>query len=192
MAGSSQLSIAALPHPDRDVRALGFDVTHPYVELCWGAVIGPSATMILRRLPMLWAERDPVVADADELGRSLGLHGRGARAGTFGRALDRLTNFQLATWIETGESIGVYTHVPALSTGRLQRLPRWTQHVHSQLLTASRVVDGVDQRPAMATGDRGRLAAYVRASNPGAPTQTTAGLVESASTRPPAGRTPSK
>jgi hypothetical protein len=132
---SGQLEILALPHPDRVVRQrLGFDLTHPYVEQCWGALIGPSGVLVLRRLPTLWAEREPAAVDTHEFARSLGLGGGSGPNGSFTRALDRLTQFQLATWIERGAALGVYTQVGPVSEGRMRRLPSWTRDTHARLV----------------------------------------------------------
>ena len=75
MENSDVLELAAAPHPDPRVCRAGFDLTHPYVEQCWGAVIGPSGLAIMRRLPVLWTEREPARIGADELAHSLGLGG---------------------------------------------------------------------------------------------------------------------
>jgi hypothetical protein len=47
------LAIHAVPHPNPKVRRVGFTLDDPYVEQVWAAVIGPSALLVLRRLPML-------------------------------------------------------------------------------------------------------------------------------------------
>jgi hypothetical protein len=60
------LAIHAVPH--RKVRRVGFPLDDPYVEQVWAAVIGPSALLVLRRLPVLWLEREPAVVDLRELG----------------------------------------------------------------------------------------------------------------------------
>jgi hypothetical protein len=60
-----------------------FALDDPYVEQVWAGVIGPSAVLALRRLPVLWREREPALVDLRELGQSLGLgpslHRAGAR-----------------------------------------------------------------------------------------------------------------
>ena len=59
--------------PQPQGAAVGFALDDPYVEQVWVGVIGPSALLVLRRLPVLWHEREPAVVDLSELGQSLGL-----------------------------------------------------------------------------------------------------------------------
>jgi CGNR zinc finger len=58
-----------------------FALDDPYVEQVWAGVIGPSAVLALRRLPVLWREREPALVDLRELGQSLGLGPSLHRAG---------------------------------------------------------------------------------------------------------------
>jgi hypothetical protein len=60
------LAIHAVPHPHPKVRRLGFTLEDPYVEQVWAGVIGQSALLVLRRLPVLWREREPAVVDLRE------------------------------------------------------------------------------------------------------------------------------
>jgi hypothetical protein len=60
---------------------VGFALDDPYVEQVWAGVIGPSALLVLRRLPVPWREREPAVVDLRELGQSLGLGPSLARSG---------------------------------------------------------------------------------------------------------------
>jgi hypothetical protein len=79
------LVIRAVPHPNPKVRRVGFTLDDPYVEQVWAGVIGPSALLVLRRLPVLWREREPALVDLRELGQSLGLGPSLARSGARGR-----------------------------------------------------------------------------------------------------------
>ena len=47
------LAIHAVPHPNPKVQQVGFALDDPYVEQVWAGVIGPSAVLVLRRLPVL-------------------------------------------------------------------------------------------------------------------------------------------
>lgn len=132
----NQLELHARPHPDARVRRLGFDLTHPYVEQCWGAVLGPSGVAILRRMPVLWAHQEPVLAPADALAQALGLGSGTGQHGLFHRALDRLAMHHLAEWTEPGRSIAIYTEVEPLTDHRLTRVPEWTRDAHERLLGA--------------------------------------------------------
>jgi len=135
------IELHARPHPDPRVRRLGFDLTHPYVEQCWGAVIGPSAVVILRRLPVLWAQHEPAQFPADALAASLGLGLGAGQNGRFHRSLERLSQFRLAEWIERGTALAVYTEVTPFSASRVARVPEWTREAHERLLGAH--LDGI-------------------------------------------------
>ena len=148
MENSDVLELAAMPHPDRRVRQVGFDLTHPYVEQCWGAVIGPSGVAIMRRLPVLWIEREPARVRADDLGRSLGLGAGGGQNSRLQRSLERTVRFGLAEWAEPGRVLGVYTDVPPLRGRRLEQLPEWSRRAHDRLLSAH-----VDHLVSVGTGN---------------------------------------
>lgn len=134
MDNRDALTFTPVDHPDPRVQRVGFDLTDPYVEQCWGPVIGPSATLLLRRMPTLWTERVPATITHGELARSLGL---GAGAGPNSRlmhSIDRVVRYGLATWHEEGRSLDVYLQAPGLEPHRLDRLPEWTQRAHERLL----------------------------------------------------------
>ena len=136
---TGRLTIVTMSHPDARVRqGVGFALTHPYVERCWGAIVGPSGTMLLRRLPQLWAEREPAVVEVEEFARTLGLSGQGGERSIFHRTLDRLTNLHLAVWTDTGAAIGVYAKLPPIRWQRVARLPTATQRDHLRLLGDAR------------------------------------------------------
>ncbi len=134
MENHDVLTFTPVDHPDARVQRVGFDLTDPYVTQCWGPVIGPSTTLLLRRPPTLWTERVPATITDGELARSLGL---GAGAGANSRlmhAMDRAVRFGFATWHEEGRSLDVFLRAPGLEPYRLDRLPEWTQRTHERLL----------------------------------------------------------
>jgi hypothetical protein len=127
------LAIHAVPHPNPKVRRVGFALDDTYVEQVWAGVIGPSALLALRRLPVLWREREPALFDLRELGQSLGLGPSLARSGRTWRTIERLVGFGMAYWLP-GRELGVRTEVAPLSGRQLARLPEWTRQVHDRLL----------------------------------------------------------
>ena len=136
MENRDVLTFTPVEHPDPRVQRVGFDLTDPYVEQCWGPVVGPSATLLLRRMQTLWTERVPATITHGELSRTLGL---GAGAGANSRlmhSIDRLVRYRLATWHEHGQSLDVYRQAPGLSPHHLERLPEWTRQAHERLLGA--------------------------------------------------------
>lgn len=138
------LSFTPVDHPDLRVQRVGFDLTDPYVEQCWSAVVGPSATLLLRRLPTLWVAQVPAEIDPGELSRTLGL---GAGTGEHSRltnAFRRLARFDLATPAAAGAGLDVYTQVAPLSPRQLARCPEWTRDTHERLFGAH--LDRIDDR----------------------------------------------
>lgn len=127
------LCFTPVDHPDARVQRIGFDPTDPYVEQCWSAVIGPSSTLLLRRLPALWVARVPAEIGASELSQSLGL---GAGVGEHSRlvsTLERLARFGLARPAPDGAGLDVFRQVPPLSPRQLARVPEWTRDTHERL-----------------------------------------------------------
>lgn len=130
------LAFTPVDHPDERVQRIGFDLTDPYVEQCWSAVVGPSATLLLRRLPSLWVERVPAEIGASELSRSLGLGvGVGERS-RLTNTLDRLVRFRLARPSPDGAGLDVYRQAAPLSPRHLDRVPQWTRGTHERLFSA--------------------------------------------------------
>ncbi len=135
------IELTAQPHPNPQIRRVGFDLTDPYVEQCWGAILGPSGVAILRRLPVMWSQEEPLRVDSGDLGRSLGIGSPKAGGARVIRTLDRLEDFGLARWTDPDQAIQIYTHVPALTDRQLDRLPAWTHRAHHSLLAAH--IDGL-------------------------------------------------
>jgi hypothetical protein len=144
------LTVSPAHHPNPKVRRLGFELTDPYVEQCWSGVIGPSSTLLLRRMPALWVERVPAVMPASELSRSIGL-GAGTNSNSrFGATLKRLADFHLIRHAgPSGDHFEVFVEVSPLTPRQLVRLPKWTRATHERLFSAH--LDGLtvnDQRHA--------------------------------------------
>lgn len=137
MENTDVLTFTPVDHPDDRVRRLGFDLSGPYLEQCWGPMLGPTATLVLRRMPTLWAERIPAVINREELGRSLGIGpGKGTNS-TLSHTLDRVVRFGFARWHGFEQSLDVAVHVPVLKPHQVARLPEITQRTHEALLGAA-------------------------------------------------------
>ncbi|KAA0235954.1 MAG: hypothetical protein EDR02_02015 [Actinobacteria bacterium] len=137
------LRFTPIDHPDARLQRIGFDLSDPYVEQCWSAVVGPSSTLLLRRLPVLWVARVPAEIGASELSRSLGL---GVAAGERSRlmsTLQRLVHFGLARPVSDGAGLDVYHQVAPLSPRQLARLPQWTRDAHERLFGAH--LEGIER-----------------------------------------------
>jgi len=142
------LKFTPVDHPDARVRRIGFDLTDPYVEQCWSAVIGPSSTLLLRRLPTLWVNQVPAEIDAAELSGSLGLGAGVGERSRLASTLDRLVNFGLARTAPDSAGLEVYRQVPPLTQRQLARVPEWTRAAEERLLGAhlTQVDDSVRHR----------------------------------------------
>lgn len=128
------LQFTPVDHPDARVQRVGFDLTDPYVEQCWSAVIGPSSTLLLRRLPTLWVERVPAELSAVDLSRSLGLGAGLGKRSRLADTLDRLVYHRLARPSTDRTGLDIYRQVPPLAGQQLERVPQWTRNTHQRLL----------------------------------------------------------
>ena len=130
------LTFTPVEHPNVRVQRVGFELTDPYVEQCWSAVVGPSSTLLLRRLPALWIDRVPAEIGASDLSRSLGLGVGVGRQSRLANTLNRLVQFGLAVPAVDGTGFDVRRQVAPLSSRQLERAPEWTRDTHERLLDA--------------------------------------------------------
>ena len=130
---TEHIAIHAASHPVPQVQRAGFSLDHPYLDHCWAPVLGPSGTLLLRRLPWLWKQAAPVEMPLVELSRSLGLGAGTGRNSPARRTIERLVGFRLASWRGPGD-LDVYVVVPPLSPRQLDKLPAVTRRHHDQLL----------------------------------------------------------
>lgn len=130
------LHFTPVDHPDTRVQRVGFDLTDPYVEQCWSAVVGPSSTLLLRRLPALWVAQVPAEIDASELSQSLGLGSGVGENCRLVNTLQRLVRFGLAEPAADGAGLDVYRQVAPLEPRQLARLPEWTRDTHDRMFGA--------------------------------------------------------
>lgn len=102
MQNHTVLTFTPVDHPDAHVQRVGFDLADPYLEQCWGPVIGPSATLLLCRMSTQWSDRVPATITQGELARSLGL-GAGTLANSrLVHAVDRTVRFGFASGTSKG------------------------------------------------------------------------------------------
>lgn len=130
------LTFAPVNHPNPQVRRVGFDLSDTYVEQCWSAVVGPSAVVLLRRMPELWRHEVPARIRADELSRSIGLGASTAPNSRLCATTDRMVKFGLARRGTQRDHLDVYLEVAPLHANQLERLPEWTRATHDRLLDA--------------------------------------------------------
>lgn len=126
----AQLAFIPTVHPDPDVARAGFDLAHPYLEQCWTPVLGPTATLMLRRIPSLvWGDRRVAAVPVDELAATLGVN-----TSAVGQAVRRLEAEYFLNPVARN-TFEVYTTAGPLTADLLDRLPYPVHRSHKQLIT---------------------------------------------------------
>jgi hypothetical protein len=119
------------PWDDRIVDHLGHDPRSAYVEMFWLPILGPSTTLLLRRIAtLLDQEPDGTEVELAGIARSLGLGTQGGKRSAFVRAIDRSTQFGLAQQLGPSR-LAVRRKVPPLTQRQVVRLPQPLQGQHS-------------------------------------------------------------
>jgi hypothetical protein len=136
---------------DPVVDRVGHDPRSAYVETFWLGVLGPSTTLLLRRLAAeLDAQPSGFDLDLAETSQSLGLGGTRGRHSAFLRAIDRSTTFRLAR--RSGrDGLQVRRHLPPLTLAQVKRLPTTVQDAHDEWNRAE-----LTRHDVQATHDRAR------------------------------------
>jgi hypothetical protein len=150
--------IQVRPWADPWREANGFPAHSAYVELVWSGRLGPTATLLYRRLGGL-ARACPEGASIDvaDLGAGLGL-GRGdGRWSPLARSVGRLVVFGAARW--DGDTLEVRRALPPVTTASLARLGPTAQRIHAAEMARRSVPDphggggpGVQRRAARSLG----------------------------------------
>lgn len=130
------LRFTPIDHPDTRVQRAGFELTDPYVEQCWSAIVGPSATLLMRRMPALWIAQVPAESNIVDLSRSLGLGAGTGERSRLANTLNRLVRHGLARPSPDSTGFDVHVQVAPLNRAQLERVPRWTRDTHDRLLGA--------------------------------------------------------
>lgn len=122
------VSIGSMPHPSAAVNRVGFPLDHPYVEQCMLPWLGPTSVLVMRRLPALWKEGDPVRMPSEELAGLFGV-----RWGQMSRTLDRLAQFGLGRRA-TADRLHVFDRCAPLPERLLSRQPEPSREAHHRLI----------------------------------------------------------
>ncbi len=117
------------PADDPVLASLGHDPRSDYVETFWLPILGPSATLLVRRIA-LGLERCPDGFDIDthHWAEELGLGSRGGKHSPLWRSIDRLCRFGLAR--RNGPRLVVHRQVPPLTLRQVERLPAHLRRRH--------------------------------------------------------------
>lgn len=131
-AGPNRLSgqIRVVPWPDPILEQVGHDPRSDYVERFWLAVLGPSATWLVRRFAGD-LDRSPqgYTVDLAHAARSMGLGTKGGRHTPFLHSVERTCEFGLARYLST-DVLAVRRRIPPLTRHQQARLPQPLREEH--------------------------------------------------------------
>ena len=128
--------------PERDDQS--HDPRSAYVETFWLPIIGPSTTLLLRRLADEFdAEPQGFEIECSDLSREIGLGHRLDRRSSFSRTLERCAKFNLVRL--EGEVLLVRRRIPSLSYRQTSRLSERLQALHASW-TLEPADDGAHRR----------------------------------------------
>lgn len=128
------------PEQDDD----GHDPRSAYVETFWLPIVGPSTTLLLRRLADEFdGAPEGFEIDCVSLSRDIGLGPRMDRRGSFGRTLERCEKFHLLQ--QQGDLLYVRSKIPRLSYRQVNRLSPRLQALHNSW-TIEPADDGAQRR----------------------------------------------
>ncbi len=142
------------PWIDPLVDALGHDPRSQYVEQYWVAILGPSATLLIRRLAaQLDVAKTGFVIEPSQWAVEMGLGVRGGKNSPFWRSLDRLARFGATR--RAGKHLAVRRKLPPLTLRQTDRLPPALAERHrAYLATTVAASDALSSAPAMAEADQ--------------------------------------
>ncbi len=125
------------PWPDPLVEAHGFDPLHPYIEFCWTARLGPTATLLYRRLGVAVINNpDGREFDLVDLAVSLGLGEGLGRHSLLAKAMSRLCRFDAARW--QSDDYAVRRALAPLPARELCRVSLSARHAHQAITEGGR------------------------------------------------------
>jgi hypothetical protein len=121
--------LQVIPLVDAVIDSLGHDPRSLYVEQYWLSILGPSATLLLRRLAAgLEEQPDGFELDPVEWALELGLGARGGKHGPFWKSIDRACRFGMAQ--RNGELLAARRYLPPLNARQVGRLPDHLRRAH--------------------------------------------------------------
>jgi hypothetical protein len=134
------------PWPDEVIDRLGFDPRSPYVERFWLGVLGPSTTLLLRRIATEFdTSPEGFELPLSDTARALGLGDRSGRHAPFFRCIDRSITFEMAQATGPAE-LAVRRRLPPLSRRHLVRLSSNLQAEHLRFQERQLNEPGVDMQ----------------------------------------------
>lgn len=123
-------ALTVVPWPDPVIDELGHPVRSAYVERFWLGLLGPTSTLLLRRLAAgLEDEPDGFRLDLALTAAELGLGHLSGRHSPFFRSIERCCRFAAADLVDEG-TLRVRRRLPPLTHFQLSRLPGALQEAH--------------------------------------------------------------
>lgn len=118
--------------------APSFALTHPYLELVYGPILGPTAVLVARNLGRRLEGTSgsisvSVVAIALELGLRASHDEPLGKQSPVRRAIDRLEHSHLVQWL-AHDHLAVQTEAPVANEHTLARLPESAAEAHQYFL----------------------------------------------------------
>lgn len=134
------------PWPDPVIDSLGHEVRSTYVERFWLPILGPSTTLLMRRLAAgLDEEPDGFDLPLLDTAQALGLGNKGGRNAPFLRAIARAGTFHLAQPAGRG-GLAVRRRVPPLTRAQVERLPAPIRAEHDAWQRADERAPSLEQQ----------------------------------------------
>ncbi len=125
----SPSELAVIPWSDPMLERFGLDPCGQYVERFWVSVLGPTSTLLLRRLAQALEEQpEGFMLDTTAWAIELGVGTKGGKHGPFWRSLERCCRFGIVT--RNGSTVAVRTRLPQLSMRQVARLPPHLKAAH--------------------------------------------------------------
>lgn len=122
----------------------GHDLRSTYVEHFWLPILGPTTTLLLRRLAAeLDRHPDGVDLPVLDTAHALGLGSKGGRNSPFLRAFARATSFQMLRAV-SAEAFEVRHRAPSLSYQQVARLPASLRDAHDAWQAQDRQAPSAD------------------------------------------------
>lgn len=136
--------LSVLPWLDPAQDETGHDPRSAYVETFWLPILGPSTTLLLRRLADEFEDQpEGFELDAVSLSAEIGLGPRMGRSGAFARTLDRCVKFNMVQM--TGDVMYVRRKIPRVGHRQLAKLSDRLQALHASW-TIDPTDDGAQRR----------------------------------------------
>ena len=117
-----------------------FELTHPYLELVYGSILGPAAVQVVRHLGHRLAdEAGPIEVNAAAFAQEVGLRSSSdeplGKRSHLRHAIDRLEHTHIVQWL-SDDHLAIQTLVPAAADATVARLPEAAAQAHRRYVAS--------------------------------------------------------